>query len=130
MYYGSDPTLAYLTPAAYGNAYTTSVYYSGYGYNTAVRCRNTCTTKACKIVYGVVSGIALLCFCLLSFIKIACHRKPHTTELAVVADLQHDAHNDIKKDDYVNQEELANQMAMIHTPAPVLEYKGNENLIP
>ena len=81
-------------------------------------------------MYGVVSGIALLCFCLLSFIKIACHRKPHTTELAVVADLQHDAHNDIKKDDYVNQEELANQMAMIHTPAPVLEYKGNENLMP
>ena len=40
MYYGSDPTMAYLTPA-YGSVYTTPMSYG------QVRCK--CKTKACKI---------------------------------------------------------------------------------
>ena len=81
-------------------------------------------------MYGVVSAVAVLFFILISCCRIAFHRKPPPIELTVLADLHHDAHNDINKDNKLNQEEFGNQMAMIYTPAPVLEYKGNENLIP
>ena len=88
MYYGSDPTMAYLTPA-YGSVYTTPMSYG------RVRCK--CTTKACKITRIIVGSLFGL-FVLVAVACLVCRTKRTVKKVDVVEDVNHDAQSGVNKD--------------------------------
>ena len=106
MYYGSDPTMAYLTPA-YGSVYTTPMSYGAYltpaygsVYTTPMsygRVRCKCTTKACKITRIIVGSLFGL-FVLVAVACLVCRTKRIVKKVDVVEDVNHDAQNGVNKD--------------------------------